>query len=82
MESYISGSDGASSLCALKNAVRDAMPDVEMIPKERVLWVIPLRKEKRRTQPKKSIDKVGVLKSSLEENLQQHVPADQPILTR
>ena len=32
---YISRSDGDHSLCALKSAVRGAMPDVEMIPKER-----------------------------------------------
>ena len=30
----VSVSDGEYSLFALKNAVRDAMPDVEMIPKE------------------------------------------------
>ena len=61
-------------LRALKNVVCDAMPDVEMVPKECLV-------AKRRTQSKEVKRQVRVLKSTLEEKLQPQVPADHPILT-
>ena len=58
---YISKSDGECSLCALNNAVRDAMPQVDMIPKESLVGDHAANGEAQN--------------AAWEEKLQQHVPS-------
>ena len=53
---YISRSDGEYSLCVLKSAVRDATPDLKMIPKESLVGDDAANGEAR-TQSRKSRDK-------------------------
>ena len=72
--------DGACPLCALKTAVRDAVPDVEMIRKESLVGGHPADGEAGNAI-KEVKRQVRVLKSSLEEMLQQHISAFHPILT-
>ena len=52
----ISRSDGENSLVALKTAVRDAMPDVEINFPWKVLWEIMLQMESRRTPSRTTRD--------------------------
>ena len=73
-------SDGEYSLCALKNAVRDAIPDVEMIPKESLVGDHTANVEAE-IAVKEINRQVRVLKSSLEQTLKQHLLANHPLLT-
>ena len=77
---YISRSDGEYSRRALKNAVRDAMPEVETIPKQSLVGDHAVDGEYENAV-KEVKRQARELKSSIEEKLQQHVPADHPLLT-
>ena len=68
------------SLCALKNAVRDAPPGVHMIPKESLVGDHAANGEAENAVMEVK-RQVRVLKSNLQEKLQKHVLADHPILT-
>ena len=72
---YIPRSDDEFSNCALVNVVMDAMPEVDMIPRESLV-VITLRMESAVKEVKRQ---VGVSKSTFEEKIQQHVPPDNRI---
>ena len=72
---------GEPALCALKNAARDAMPDVEMIPKESSVGYHAANGEAENVV-KEVKRQVRVLKSGLEEKLRMHIPADHQIHTR
>ena len=71
---YISGSDGEYSHGGWKFAVCDAMPDVEVVPKESPVCGHAATGEAEKAV-KEVKGQVRVSKSSLEEKLQQHVPA-------